>query len=94
MNYSLSNVITDFYKGRHLLVFRMAFFAYLKTWFTELVKVKTNKCFWILLSLHKSLNKEPRINYVPEIRNGYDLLEQAFRRYCIDPLVFNRWGYT
>ena len=50
--------------------------------------------FWILLSLHKLLNKELRINYVPETRNRCNFWEQAFRRYCVDPLVFDRWGYT
>ena len=40
------------------------------------------------LSLNKLLiNKELRINYVPEIRNGCNLWEQAFRCYCVDPLV-------
>ena len=40
------------------------------------------------------LNKELRKYYVAEIWNGYNLWEQAFRRYCIDPLVIDRWGYT
>ena len=59
--------------------------------------MKQNKCFWILLSLPKLFNKELRINYVLEIRNGCDVWEQAFRRYCIDPLASSdadRWGYT
>ena len=45
--------------------------------------------------MHKLLiNKELRINYVPEIRNGCSLWEQALRRYCEDRLVFERWFYT
>ena len=47
-----------------------------------------------LLSLHKLFNTELRINYIPEIRNGCNVWEQAFRHYCVDPLVFDRWGYT
>ena len=44
--------------------------------------------------LYKLFNKEPRINYVPEIRNGCDVWEQAFRRYCVDLVVSSdadRW---
>ena len=51
----------------------------------------------MLSSLHKLFNKEPRINYVPEIRNGCDVWEQAFRRYCVDPLASSdahKWGRT
>ena len=33
------------------------------------------------------------MNYVPEIRNGCNVWEQAFCHYCQDPLVFDRWGY-
>ena len=50
-----------------------------------------------LLSLHKLFNKELRINYVRQIQNKYELCEQAFRRYCVNPLVSqdaDRWGYT
>ena len=25
---------------------------------------------------------------------SFPLLEQVFRRCCVDPLVFDRWGYT
>ena len=48
------------------------------------------KCFWILLSLHKLLTIELRINYVLEIQNGCNLWEQAIRYYCVDLLVFDR----
>ena len=63
-------------------------------WFKKFVKVRKNSWFWTLLSLHKLFNKELRINYVLEIWNGCNKWEQAFRDHCVDPLVFDRWGYT
>ena len=30
------------------------------------------------------------MNYVPEIRNGCDIWEQVYCRYCV---IANRWGY-
>ena len=37
--------------------------------------------------------QELRINSIPEIRNRCNVWEQAFHHYCVDPLVFDRWGY-
>ena len=53
-----------------------------------------NQMFLVISIMHKLLNKELRINYVSEIRNGCSLCEQAFCRFCVDPLIFDRWGYT
>ena len=63
-------------------------------WSKKFVKVKKNSWFWTLFSSRKLFNKELRINYVPEIWNGCNVWEQVFRHYCLDPLVFHRWGYT
>ena len=90
MNCSLSNVTIVFYKGLPpVSISNGLLFLVLEQDLQNLYR-----CFWILLSLHKLLNTELRINYVPEIQKEYNLWEQALCRYCIDPLVFDRWGYT
>ena len=37
----------------------------------------------ILDILHRLFKKKLRMNCAPEIRNGCDFWEQAFRRYCV-----------
>ena len=90
MNCSLLTCLQIFRKYTHLLVFRLHCFSCLKTWFTKFVKVKKNKWFWILLPLYTLFNKELRINYNPEIRNGSDVWKQAFRSQRVVASVTNR----
>ena len=50
----------------------------------------------IIIASITVFNKELRMNYIPKIRNGCDVWEQAFCCYCVDPLVSSdayRWGY-
>ena len=39
----------------------------------KICKSEEKQMIWILLSSHKLFNKEIRMNYVPEIRNGCDV---------------------
>ena len=44
------------------------------------MNVKKTQMFLDIIVIGRLLNKELRINYVPEIWNGCNLWEQAFRR--------------
>ena len=88
MNCSLSNIVTYFYKGHPPA-------SILTGLFCSIHKIREGKKNTNDFG-YKLFNKEPHISYVPEIRNGCDVLEQASSRYCVDPLISSdadRWGY-
>ena len=86
------NVITDFYKEHPLVSISTGSFLLVLKHDAQIFC----KRFWILLSLHKLFSKELRINYVPETRNGCDLMDQTFRSYnaeAVGSLDPDKWGY-